>query len=52
MTGLLGRPAAAGQTSPATPALVSSGYLLATLALFVLGPAPIHGGGPDLTEHD
>jgi len=39
MTGSLGRPAAAGQTSPATPALVSSGYLLAALALLML-PRP------------
>jgi hypothetical protein len=29
MTGSPGRPAAAGQTSPATPALLPSGYLLA-----------------------
>jgi hypothetical protein len=43
MTGSLARPAAAGQHSPATPALLPSGYLLAALALLVLAPPAILG---------
>jgi len=43
MTGSPGRPAAAGQHSPATPALVPSGYLLAALALLVLAPPALAG---------
>jgi hypothetical protein len=43
MTGSPGRPAAAGQTSPATPALLPSGYLLAALAVLMLAPPAILG---------
>jgi hypothetical protein len=43
MTGSPGRPAAAGQHSPATPALVPSGYLLVALALLVLAPPALAG---------
>jgi hypothetical protein len=43
MTGSPGRPAAAGQHSPATPALLPSGYLLAALALLVLAPPALLG---------
>jgi hypothetical protein len=43
MTGSLARPAAAGQTSPATPALAPSGYLVTALLLLVLAPPAILG---------
>jgi hypothetical protein len=43
MTGSLARPAAAGQSPPATPALLPSGYLVAALLLLVLAPPAILG---------
>jgi hypothetical protein len=43
MTGSPGRPAAAGQHSPATPALLPYGYLLAALALLLLAPPALAG---------
>jgi hypothetical protein len=43
MIGSPGRPAAAGQNLPATPALVPSGYLLVALALLVLAPPALAG---------
>jgi hypothetical protein len=46
LTGSPGRPAAAGQISPATPALVPSGYLWAALALLMPAPPGISLGWP------
>ena len=43
MTGSPGRPAAVGQHSPATPALLPYGYLLAALALLLLAPPALAG---------
>ena len=43
MTGSPGRPAAAGQNPPATPAPLLSGYLLPALALLMLAPPAILG---------